>query len=66
MMASRTSLGHILGCILRVQLIRFVGGLKVQHGKKEGVSDDLKVLTKQLKERSCLSWKDCRKSRVGG
>lgn len=41
--------GHILGYILKVELTRFVGGLKGKYEKKKGARDDFNALTEAIK-----------------
>lgn len=47
-MAASGTGGHILGYILKVELTRFVGGLKGKYEKKKEARDDLKVLTEAI------------------
>lgn len=46
--------GYILGYILKVELIRFVGGLKGKYEKKKGVRDDFNVLIEVIKRMELL------------
>lgn len=42
-------MGAYLGCILRIELVRCIGGLKVKYERKKEIKGDFKVLTQAIK-----------------